>query len=213
MPRPQTVAAPPIPKEILHASAHALNRLGGPNLPGLAVTSALSGEGRTLIAAAIAHVQAHEFARPTLLVDTAFERPALAGRFELPEGPGLAQVVAGRASVEDALYPVGDGLTVMPTGDFNVSPARLATEFLASNLLNELREDFKVIVADLPAILESTYAALLARAFDQRLLVVRARVTPVSMVREAMSQLDKEPAVLLNGTYSKVPRRLRRFFL
>jgi protein-tyrosine kinase len=210
---PQTVVQQPIPDEILQACGHAAQKLGGPRISTLGVTSSVAGEGRTSIAVAMALVHAREYGRPTLLLDTSFERPSLARRFQLPEGPGLAGVISGKVSVEDALHPVGEGLTVMPAGEITDSRGRLATEFVASNLLNELREDFKVVVADLPAVLESTYGARLASLFDRPLLVVRARVTPASTVRKAISQLEAQPAILLNGTYSRLPGRLQRFFI
>lgn len=210
--RPETLAGPAIDAAILKACAQAMNRMGGRRVSSLGVTSSVSGEGRTLISTAIALVQSREYGRPTLLIDTSFERPALARHFDLPEGPGLAQVVSGRASVEQALHPVQDGLTVMPAGEVEGSASRLATEFVASNLLNELKDDFQIVIGDLPAMLESTYAARLAEAFEEPLLIVRARVTPISTVRSAMSQLEGKPTVLLNGTESRLPRPLRRFF-
>jgi len=69
-----------------------------------------------------------------------------------------------------------------------------------------------VIIADLPALLQSASGALLAESFDNTVLVVRAAVTPLPRVREAISTLNTEPVVMLNGTRSNLPDWLRRFF-
>lgn len=198
--------------EVLRACGLAMHRLGGSRLRGLGVTSSLPGEGRSTIAIAMANLQAREYGRSTLLLDTSFERPSVGRRFDLPPGPGLAQIVGGRASVEDALYYVGQDLAVMPAGEIGGPPSRLATEFLESGLLEELRSDFKVVIADLPALLESPYGALLAETFESPLLVVRSRSTPVSDMKRAASLIAPDPAVLLNGTHSRIPGRLRRYF-
>jgi Mrp family chromosome partitioning ATPase len=197
---------------MIEACSYAMHKLGGPKMGRLGVLSSVRGEGRTSIAAAMAYVQSRDYGRSTLLLDADFDGPNLASVFGLASSPGLAEVVRGRAGIDEALHHVDEGLTVMTAGDITSPPSRLAKELASSSLLEELQVDFEVIIADLPALLQSASGALLAESFDNTVLVVRAAVTPLPRVREAIAALNTEPVVMLNGTRSNLPDWLRRFF-
>jgi Mrp family chromosome partitioning ATPase len=212
LPERPRLDTPPVSSRIIEACSFAMHSLGGPALDRIGVVSALRGEGRTSIAIAMAIAQAHDYGRSALLLDFDFDGPGLAPMFDLEAGPGVADVVRGRSSVDGVLHHVARGVTVMPAGDVGNSSSRLANEVLASNLLKELQGEFDVIVADLPALLHSAAGPLLADAFEQLLMVIRADITPASKVREAAAHLRSEPSVLLNGTESSLPPRLNRLF-
>jgi Mrp family chromosome partitioning ATPase len=219
-PAPEVVEPPkkprsrsrPIDEKVIEACSYTMHKLGGPRICQLGVLSSVRGEGRTSIAAAMAYVQSHDYGRSTLLLDADFDGPHLASMYGLASSPGAAEVVASRAGIDEAIHRVDGGLTVMTAGDVPNPPSRLAKELASSSLLAELHEDFEVVIADLPAVLHSASGAILAQAFDNTVLVVRAAVTPIPRVREAVSALDADPMVMLNGTHSKIPYWLRRFF-
>ncbi len=204
---------PVVGEPLVRACSQLMPRLGGARLSRIGVTSALRGEGRSTVAIAMAYVQAREYRRPTLLVDADLDTPSLADRFGLPPSPGLAELLAGLVPVDAALRTVDDGLSVLPVGRVQDPGPKLASQLASSNLLAELQGLFEVVVGDLPALLHSPSASLLAEPFGHPLLVVRARVTPVAKVREAVASLPSEPVVLLNGTHSRLPAWLRGFFI
>jgi len=190
-----------------------MHKLGGPRIGQLGVLSSVRGEGRTSVAAALAYVQSHDYGRSTLLLDADFDGSSLAFLYGLASSPGAAEVVASRAGIDEAVHRVDEGLTVMTAGEVTRPPSRLAKDLVSSSLLSELRVDYEVIIADLPAVLQSASGAVLAQAFvDNTVLVVRAAVTPVFKVHEALSALDCDPVVMLNGAHSRTPFWLRRFF-
>ena len=187
-----------------------MHLLGGPKLTRLGVSSAVRGEGRTSIATAIAWVQAREYGRSALVLDLDFDRPGLAGMFGLDATPGMAEVLGGLATVKQAHHDVGGGLTVMTAGQVSRSPAGLAARLLSTPVLAQLQSEFDVIVADLPAILDSPCGALLPEAFEDHLLVVKAGSTSASRVKAAVASLRGDPLVMLNGTVTRLPRWLQR---
>jgi Mrp family chromosome partitioning ATPase len=203
----------PVDPGILDACSHAMRHLGGPRLERLGVVSAVRGEGRSSIATAMAFAQSRDYGRSTLLIDADFDGPGLASRFGVASGPGLSELLRGRASLDLAIRPVAENLTLMTAGEIDSAPSRLANDLVGSGLLAELQMEFPAIVADLPALLGSPSGVLLAEAFDSMLLVVRAETTPVSKVREALSPIQGEPFVMLNGTRSSLPGWLRRFLI
>jgi Mrp family chromosome partitioning ATPase len=202
----------PVDARIVSACSAVAPQIGGPRLAQLGVCSSVRGEGRTSIAAGMALAQGRDYGRATLLVDLDFDRPGVGSLFGVPNVPGIADVLEGRAPVASALHAVGNGVVVMPAGSVGGASSHLAAALRDSTLLGELQQSFELIVADLPALLDSSCSALLASLFDPLVLVIRANVTPTATVRQALASLDSStaPVVLLNGARSSLPRWLRR---
>jgi succinoglycan biosynthesis transport protein ExoP len=194
----------------LQACSAASLHLGGPSIASLGVTSAVRGEGRSSIAAAMAAVQQRDYRRHVLLLEMDFDQPSLATRLQTNMTPGLADVIRGEVSIDDALQLFPDGTMMITAGVASGNGARLTVDLKSSGLLAELTRRFEVVVADLPPLLESSFARVAAGLFDRTLLVVRAGVTPIGQVQEATAGLDPAPVVLLNGASTRLPAWLRR---
>ncbi len=195
---------------ILEACRMASLQLGGPRLHMLGVTSAIRGEGRTEIAAAMALVQCADYGRACLLLELDLEHPALASRARIAPWPGVCEVVRGEAPLERALQPLLPGLTALSGGSAAGSAARVVAQLIKSDLLSHLASRYDVVIADLPPALASSFGPSAASAFPDLLLVVRAGTTALAALREAIDSLAVEPRVLLNGTHTALPGWLRR---
>jgi Mrp family chromosome partitioning ATPase len=200
----------PVDRRVVDACASAALKLGGPRLSRLGVTSALRGEGRTTIALAMAAVQSREFGRRALLVDADFESPSLGSMFGFAGEPGLAEVTTGEVSIDAAVREVAEGVALLPAGVATKHRSRMVRELLSSDLLEELSGLYEVAIVDLPPMLGSTEGPLLAAHFQNALLVVRAQVTPIARIEEAVGMLPAQPFVMVNGVNSSLPRWLSR---
>jgi polysaccharide biosynthesis transport protein len=69
----------------------------------LAVTSAVKHEGKTSVAVQLAISFARATGQPVLMIDGDMRSPDCHRVFELPIGPGLAQVLAGECRMEEAI--------------------------------------------------------------------------------------------------------------
>jgi capsular exopolysaccharide synthesis family protein len=162
----------------------------------IAITSCARGEGRTVTASNLA-ITAGRDGRDALLVECDLRRPTLGSLFDLPPGPGLAEVVEGRAELPQALRRVG-GLTVLPAGDAMDIAAVLRSPRLATTF-ETLRSSFSFILLDLPPALALSDAGRLATSADGIVLVVRAGETPRDVVRMAIDSLpDRLLGIVLN---------------
>jgi Mrp family chromosome partitioning ATPase len=195
---------------MLEACRAASVLMGGPQLRRIGVTSALRDEGRTGVALAMAAVQHAEFGRRVAILDMDFENPTLASRHDVDPWPGLVELSRGEAGFDEVLQPVTDGVWLVTPGRMGEGASREVIEMVASGLVIKLNEWVDVVVADLPPLLGNGMGQVAARAFEDVLLVVRAGVTPVARVKEAVDDLHVDPNVLLNGAYSSIPRWLRR---
>jgi Mrp family chromosome partitioning ATPase len=199
-----------VASEMVEACSLASLQMGGPTLRSVGVASAIRGEGRTSVALAMAVVQQRDYRRRALLLEMDFDRPSLSHRLAAEAAPGLAELVRGEASLGEVLQPLPDGPTVMTAGAAAGAAARLIVDLMRSGLLQDLSQQFDVVVVDLPPILGSTVAGLAAGLFERTLLVIRAGVTPLPQIREATASLPSEPVILLNGTNTRLPPWIRR---
>jgi capsular exopolysaccharide synthesis family protein len=141
------------------------------------VSSALTGEGRTFVAANLAMALAKQNSK-VLLVDADLRKPNLHELFGAPEGPGLAEYLAGAVALPDVIQsgPI-ENLWLLPGG----APAPDAAELVANNriasMLKKLTQIFDWIVLDSSPVLPVSDAVTVSHSCDAVLLVARAATT------------------------------------
>lgn len=194
--------------ELLNACRAASLRIDAQRLTSLGVTSTIRGEGRTTIAMALALVQAYDYRRGVILVEMDLENPSIADRFGLHTRPGVMELAEGQASIGETVQALADGIGVITAGGPAWSTSKAAVAVTSSGILQAVASETDVVIADLPP-LTSSLGHQWADALQRLVYVVRARITPLASVRDAVSTLSSEPALLLNGTDIKLPRWLR----
>lgn len=155
------------------ARANGMNAIG--------VVSAVNGEGKTLTAVNLAVSLAAEPNQTVLLLDLDLRRPALARTLELQVERGLESWLGGDEPTRNVCYGVEglERLFVLPT----LAPVPNSSETLASlstrRLFNELkdRDTSRLLVVDLPPVLLSDDALMVAPLLDGVVLVVNERRT------------------------------------
>lgn len=143
------------------------------------ITSPVRSEGKTTIAALLAT----SFARTGVevcLVDGDLRRPQLAQWLAAWHGSGLDRVLAGDATVEEAVVPGWtDHLSVLPT-----SPNAAGGESMAERMpdvIRALKETFELVLIDAPHVLGSDEARVLASCSDRVVLVVAAGTSQAAL--------------------------------
>lgn len=85
-----------------------------------------------------------------LVVDANFRRPAVAERLGLPAAPGLREVMAGTAALDEVIHPTElANLFVLTAGLRDTSRVRFVAETLRS-LLRQLRQRYPLVLVDGP---------------------------------------------------------------
>jgi succinoglycan biosynthesis transport protein ExoP len=170
----------------------------------LLIASPFSGDGKTTVAANLAIAEARH--GKTCLVDADMRKTGVAKLFGLSAHTGLAQVLEGRASLEQAMIRISDipNLMLLPGGTSSEHPGELLSQSGMGDLLRALRESFEFVVIDAPPILSYADARCLAVLVDGVVLVGRAgRTTKEALIRsiEILSEIHAPPVleVVLNG--------------
>jgi succinoglycan biosynthesis transport protein ExoP len=200
----------------LSAQAEAYRRLRS-NLAGVAsrrgisslvVSSALEGEGKTVVAANLGLTFAQAGYR-VVLVDADLRRPRLAQYLGLSGGIGLADALREDRRVEDLLQTWGNGspLEFLASGTSASSPSDLlgSQQFAAVREALEGRSD--IVIFDAPALLPVIDAAVLAQRTSGLVLVARSGSTRVAELTAAAEAVRATGGVVLGAVLTRVPGR------
>jgi len=162
----------------------------GDGLRIVAVTSAVSREGKTSVAVQLALSIARATGEPTLLIDGDLRAPDVHRIFEIERSPGLAEVLQGTCPLDEAIdssfSPV---LHVLAAGQLATVPHRLLGTAQFPALLTELQTRYRYIVLDTPPILAASEALMIARRADATVVCARRDFSRIDQVHEAHSRL------------------------
>ncbi len=108
----------------------------------LLVTSAASGEGKTTLAGHLAGSLARA-GRKTLLIDGDLRRPCVHQLLELPQQPGLSEVLLGEVEAAEAVQNTAqDGLAVVTAGQWDREVMQALSRDGLEGIFEKLREEF-----------------------------------------------------------------------
>lgn len=154
----------------------------------LAVTSSLSGEGKTTVALGLAITLARDYLEETILIDGDIRNPEVSSRMGLQNEAGLINVLAGQCRLDQALSQhTHPNLRILPAGTVeHGGPGLTASRLGMQELLGDLRQRGVLVVLDAPPILPMADMNLFSEVVDGIVLVVRAEQTPQGVVGEAL---------------------------
>jgi capsular exopolysaccharide synthesis family protein len=180
----------------------------------LAVTSAITGEGKSTTALGLAVTAAQDAPeRRVLLVEADLDRPVLASDFDVEPSPGLVDCLLNDQPVQDAYRRTFlPNLQIVPAGIVPESNGRLIRSPRLVHVLEAMKRSYDLIIFDGPAVLVNSDAIRLTDLATGTIFVVRTGVTPSGLVRQALDRIEEEKlrCVVLNGQTSAVPAWLRR---
>jgi Mrp family chromosome partitioning ATPase/capsular polysaccharide biosynthesis protein len=193
-----------------------LERQGlGSDIRVLAIVSADPGDGKSLLAANLAHSLARQ-GREVVLVSSDLRRPQVEKLLGLGQHAGLAEALQDEPIPAIALLvSINHHLLVLPAG----LPSKHPGELLASKRLHETIQALRpvgIVILDTPAARLSADAIALSGVADATLLVARSGVTRIRSLHEAASGLRRDRirqlGVVLVGTTGSMLRSLSQRF-
>jgi protein-tyrosine kinase len=172
----------------------------------LMVTSALPREGKTFFAINLALSMAAEIDTAVLLVDADVVRPELMKRLGVNARLGLLDLLTrSDLDLEDVvLHTNVPKLSLLPSGTRNELSSELLGSAAMESLLDDLMKRYPdhIVIFDVPPLLVTNEAQVLASHVGQVVMVVQAANTPVADVRKAFDMLESCGVVMsvLNKT-------------
>jgi capsular exopolysaccharide synthesis family protein len=169
----------------------------------ITVTSAVPGEGKTMLSVCLAKALAANGSR-VVLVDCDLRRASASKFFEMPRY-GLAEVIQKRAPVEQAIRrDEKAGIFFMPGTTTGERSGDLFTSPRLDEVLKFLTREFDHVVIDTAPVLGFADARILASKASRVLFAVRWNSTPASMVRSAIGVLHQCNARIAGIVLNKI---------
>ena len=181
------------------------------------VASAVSGEGKSLVAVNLASIIAAELHSHALLVDCDLRNPSLTRWFGLQEKKGLSDYLTGEAEVQDLLIKTSiDKLSILSGGSIQENPVELVGSNKMKTLIQDLKSRYedRYIIIDSSPILATTEPSVLNEIVDGIILVIKSGDTPRETIQQAVRLLNKNKilGVVLNNMQFKTKALFQRYF-
>lgn len=174
----------------------------------IGVTSPGQYEGKTLTAINLAISLAMDISQSVLLIDANLQHPSIHDVFGLGDCGGLVEYLLDDIPIEELLIHPGIGRFVFLPGGRSISHS---AEALTSPKMVALAEEFKLryqsrmIIYDLPSLLQGSDVLAFSPYIDAMLLVVEEGYTKVEDVERSLS-LVKRSTHMLGTVLNKVGR-------
>ncbi|MFL5339177.1 MAG: AAA family ATPase, partial [Gemmataceae bacterium] len=168
------------------------------------ITSAMPGEGKTVLACHLADSLARAGYR-ALLVDGDLRRPTAHRMLNVPRGPGLCELLRGEVNVADVVRPAGAaGLSFLPAGEWDARVTPPLSTGRWQQLQNQLEASFDFLVIDSSPLLLVNDGLLMARHADGVVISVLRNVSQIDAVDQACDRLKALGTKLLGVVVSGV---------
>jgi capsular exopolysaccharide synthesis family protein len=161
----------------------------------IAISSPGVGDGKTTTAINLAGVFGEAEESRVLLLDADLRNPSIARKLGLKQSSGgLAEALLNRSASLDGLvtrrppYP----LDLVLAWESTATPYELLKSRAFSDLLNEARRSYDLVIVDAPPIVSLPDCRLLGNMVDGFIIVVAANRTPRKLLEEALNALNPE---------------------
>lgn len=171
----------------------------------LLVTSATPESGKTTIATNIAAAFAAEN-NQVLLVATDMRKPRLQKIFKTENIRGLSNLITNPAlKVEDITTKTYiENLSVITCGPIPPNPSELLNSNRMTKLIEEMKEQYDLVIFDSPPLLAVTDAQILSTKVDGTIFVIPAGDVKVDEIQQASERLKNVNAKVLGTVLNKV---------
>ena len=175
------------------------------------VTSSISGEGKSFIAANLA-VSLALTGKKVALVDMDLNNPTLAKILNIERKEGVTEYLTGESEAEEIIKKVAghENLFFVSAGNLPENPSELLSNGKVKDLIDYLDNAFDMVVIDTSPLVLVTDGYILTGLCDATLYVVRHKYTPKMLIKriDENNHINpiNNPAIIFNGV------KMRGFF-
>ena len=174
------------------------------------VTSAIPGEGKSVISSNLAASIALGKQEHVLLIECDLRRPSLCKIFGLANCRGLSDYLMEEGELSDLLQKTAiDKLTLLPGGSLTKNPYELITSNRMMDLLEEVKTRYedRYIILDSTPVQVTAETNVLSKFIDGVLLVVGDGKASRAVIQETVERIGKEKILgvvfnMFEGKYS-----------
>ena len=175
----------------------------------VAIVSSVPEEGKSALSASLARLAA-QGGRRVVLVDCDLRRPQHHRMLGARRSPGLTEVLAGTATLDEVLIADDKSpIQVVTSGGEVPSPHDILQSQRMKALIADLRGRYDLVILDTPAILAVADGLIVANMADAALMVVRWEKTPREVAATAVRSLRSVGTKLMGLALSQVDQKVQ----
>lgn len=163
----------------------------------LVFTSASPSEGKSTVAANTAIVFA-QTGKKVLFIDGDMRKPTVHYTFHMPNTAGISNLLTRQATIEEVVKESSiPNLDVITCGPIPPNPAELLGSNMMGDMIEELKNEYDMVVFDAPPVLSVTDAQIISNKVDGTILVLSANNTEKESIVKAKELLDAAQANII----------------
>ena len=169
------------------------------NCQTILITSTVQSEGKSWTSANLATAFAQTGTK-TLIIDADMRKPRQHKIFQISNIPGLSNYLSGindmgrkqNLDVFDCIKKTGiDNLYLLPSGNIPPNPSELLMSDRTLELLEEVKNNFDVVIFDGAPCLLVTDSTIISRIVDSTVLVTSYKYTKIDDLKEATKRIKR----------------------
>lgn len=182
--------------------------------PVFAITSDFSGAGKSVISSNLAASFAM-LGKKTLLVEGDMRCPDLKHIFADSSNVGLSDLLSGNANMSDDVAKkfVDDKLSVIFSGRIPPNPSELLGSNKMLSLIEEWKEEYDVVIIDLPPVFEVADASVISSFVSGYVLVARCGQSDTAALAASISAIKKVHGNICGFVVNDVNIKVGRYSL
>ena len=183
------------------------------NAISLLVTSTMPGEGKSWIVSnlGIAFAQSN---KKTVIIDSDMRKGRVHNIFDTKIFPGLSNYLAEESkSIKDYLIKteVDNYLWVLPAGNVPPNPSELLSSERMIKGLEELKEEFDVIIFDSTPCILVTDAIIISRIVDATVIVSAYKKTKIENLKQVQRNIENVGGKIAGVVINKIPVSMKEY--
>ncbi|TYP75658.1 CpsD/CapB family tyrosine-protein kinase [Paenibacillus methanolicus] len=170
-------------------------------------TSATPGEGKSTTISNLAVVYAQSD-KKVVLIDADLRKPTMHHTFKLSNRHGLSSLLTRQVDLANAVQDTAvSNLSVITSGPIPPNPSEMVASGRMSALIEELRDQFDIVLIDTPPMLAVTDAQIIATKSDGVVLVLDSGRVKKDMALKVQEQLNQVNAKILGVVLNNVKKK------
>ncbi|MFC5049866.1 GumC family protein [Rubritalea spongiae] len=173
----------------------------------ITVVSGGAGEGKSTTLVNLAYICA-QGGYSTLMIDADLRRPRLHTMFDIANSVGLTNYLTTDLQLEDVILQTStENLYFMPSGILPADAAGILNSRRMSELIQDVKGRFDLVLIDSPPILGVSDASVLASEVDLTMIVVQHRKLPRNMLMRVKQAVENVGGTVLGVVLNNVDVR------
>lgn len=174
------------------------------DLRSILITSTFASEGKSTTSANLACLFAEEGKR-VLFIDADMRKPTVQYTFHLTNTTGTSSVLSKQENVGEVIRQTDiPNLDIITSGPIPPNPSELLGGRMLSEMIDQYKKIYDLIIFDAPPLLAVTDAQIIANAVDGTILVIDSQTTDKKAAEKATEVLKTSNATILGAVLNNI---------